>query len=166
MFTFDLTPITPQNAAGLWEMLYQAIYVPPGSPPPPRKIVRQSALARYVGHWGRPGDLGLYAQAAPGQAIGAAWLRLWRPGERGYGWLDDTTPELSLAVLPPYRDQGVGTHLLAALLSQACGRYPNISLSVSRGNPAVHLYQRVGFVLAHEDDHSWTMRLTLPSANT
>ncbi len=152
-------PITAQNAGFLWEMLYQAIFVPPGSAAPPREIIRQAELARYAQGWGRAGDLGLYACLEDGEPVGAAWLRLWQPGNRGYGWVDDETPELSLALLPEMRGQGLGSRLLAQLLDAARKHFARVSLSVSADNPAVRLYQRAGFRRVAGDEHTWIMLL-------
>ena len=46
-------------------------------------------------------------EAGVGGPIGAAWLRLLKGDERGYGHVDDETPELGMAVLPAYRGRGV-----------------------------------------------------------
>jgi len=108
--------------------------------------VRLPELARYVENWGRPGDLGFYAYDSSGEEpVGAAWLRLWSAGERGYGWVDDAYPELSLAVLPGWRSKGIGSRLLAHLFQSARRGYPGISLSITAGNPAQRLYERAGF---------------------
>ena len=148
----SLIAITAENSSFLWEMLYQAVYVPPGTDPPSREIVRLPELARYVEYWGRPGNLGFYAWDLTGEEpLGAAWLRLWSPGERGYGWVDDAYPELSLAVLPVWRGKGIGSRLLAHLFQSARGGYPGISLSVTPGNPAQRLYEQAGFKAVKTD---------------
>jgi len=152
--TFE--PVTTANAAGLWEMLYLVIYIPPGVQPPGREIVREPDLAHYVQGWGRAGDLGFYAMQAA-QPVGAAWLRLWRPGDRGYGWVDDQTPELTLAVVPGLRGQGIGSRLLEHLLAAARSQYEAVSLSVTAANPALRLYQRAGFRRVGGDEITWTM---------
>jgi len=158
--TPSVIPITTENNAFLWEMLYHAVFVLPGIEPPSREIVRLPELARYVENWGRPGDLGFYAwDAVSAEPLGAVWLRLWSPGERGYGWVEDVYPELSLAVLPGRRGEGIGSRLLARLLWSARGRYPGISLSVTPGNPARRLYERAGFVVVDTDLESIRMLL-------
>jgi ribosomal protein S18 acetylase RimI-like enzyme len=58
--------------------------------------------------------------------------------------VDAETPELSLAVWPGHRGKGIGTRLLKATLAEATP-YSGVSLSVSSINPAVHLYDRMGF---------------------
>lgn len=153
-----LRPLTPADETILWAMLYQAIHVPDGQAPPPRDVVFRPELARYVQGWGRPGDCGIVAiDPATGEAIGAVWLRRLIGDERGYGYVDDDTPELSMAVLPTYRGQGLGSRLLESLLATDCGQ-PPISLSVARSNPARRLYERWGWQPVGETGDSLTMK--------
>lgn len=129
----------------LWEMLYQALYLPEGQAPLPREVIYSPELARYVQGWGRDNDCGFVViDSLTEQAVGAVWLRLLTGEDKGYGYVDDETPELGIAVFPEYRGQGIGTQLLAHLLESPCGR-SSISLSVSVDNPAVKLYERFGF---------------------
>jgi ribosomal protein S18 acetylase RimI-like enzyme len=143
---FHLRPAVPADEPFLWDMLYHALFVPPGAAPFPREAVHQPELARYVRGWGREHDHGVVAvEVARQQPLGAAWLRLWHEHDRGYGYVDAATPELSMALLPGYRGQGVGTRLLEELFRVADGRFGAVSLSVSADNPAVRLYRRFGF---------------------
>jgi ribosomal protein S18 acetylase RimI-like enzyme len=99
------------------------------------------------------------------QAVGAIWLRLLKGAEKGYGYVDDETPELGMAVLPMYRNQGIGTLLLSRLIESAANSYECISLSVSARNPATRLYQRLGFEMAGEDSGSLTMKRRLKTSD-
>ena len=137
-----------------------AVFVPPGSPPPDRSVVAQPELARYVDGWGRRGDEGIIAVASSGYPIGAAWLRLWSKQDHGYGFIDALTPELSVAVRPERRGIGIGTALLQRLLQRAAESYDSVSLSVSVQNPAVRLYERLGFRGVTLDGVSITMMRT------
>ena len=74
-------------------------------------------LSRYVDAWGRPGDTALIA-IEEYQPVGAAWFRLFSAAQRGYGFLDEQTPELTIAVVPSRRGHGLGAELLAALLAE------------------------------------------------
>jgi len=140
----------------LWEMLYHAIHVPHRQSPFPRENLRQSELGRYVAGWGRSTDAG-WVVLDEERAVGAAWLRLLNGDQRGYGYVDEGTPELSIALQALYRGQGLGSQLLARLLADAQPRHAAVCLSVSPANPAVQLYQRFGFVAVESSDSSITM---------
>jgi ribosomal protein S18 acetylase RimI-like enzyme len=121
----------------------------------------EPSLRRYVERWGRPGDTALIA-IQDFQRVGAAWFRLFDKANAGYGFVDDETPELSIAVVPSRRGAGLGSELLDALLDRArADGYAEISLSVEKGSPAVGLYGRHGFELLREDDGGVTMRAAL-----
>ena len=110
----DLTirKIESSDIGILKEMLYHAIFVPEGTPRPDKSIVDRPELKRYIIDWQHPEDIGFVA-VADGQAIGAAWARRWSSDSPGYGFVDEHTPELSIAVLPDYRGQGLEQGCLA-----------------------------------------------------
>ncbi|HLF24855.1 MAG TPA: GNAT family N-acetyltransferase [Anaerolineae bacterium] len=153
-----IRPLAPADKPFVWEMLYQALHVPPGGTPFPRDIVNRPELRRYVEGWGRPDDTGFMAvEQNRRQPIGATWLRLMTAENRGFGYVDDATPELSIAMLPEYRGRGIGSALLVRLLDLAASRYSAVSLSVARGNPALRLYQRLGFEEIGKSDAALTL---------
>jgi ribosomal protein S18 acetylase RimI-like enzyme len=152
-----IRPAGRQDIPFLRDMLRHAYYwrasavAETGEPP----------LRRYVERWGRPGDSGLIA-IDEFQPVGAAWYRLFRRDDPGYGFIDEETPELSIAVVPSRRGRGIGHELLEALLDRARAEgYESISLSVEKDNPAVGLYERHGFERVREDDGAYTMRARL-----
>lgn len=149
-----IRPLTVDDESVLWEMLYLAIYVPDGEPMPPLDIVYESGLRCYVEGWPRPHDVGFMA-LDDGQPVGAAWLRLFSPTSHGYGFVDAQIPELTIALKPAYRGQGVGTILLRKLFAAAS--HPTLSLSVSPTNPAKRLYERLGFMIVGEYGGSLVM---------
>jgi ribosomal protein S18 acetylase RimI-like enzyme len=153
-----IRPLTAADEPFLWEMLYQALYVPEGAEPLPRDIVKRPEICRYVQNWGNSDDIGFIAIGEVEQRpMGAVWIRLLTGENRGYGYVNDRTPELSIAVLSEYQTRGVGTRLLIHLLKNSQTRYQAISLSVSSDNPAVRLYQRLGFETVESIDNSLTM---------
>jgi len=82
-----------------------------------------------------------------------AFFRLFTEDEHGHGYVDDETPELGIAVREDSRGEGIGTLLLAELAEQARSRgIIRLSLSVEPENPALRLYQRVGYVEISRDD--------------
>ena len=153
-----IRPLKVEDEPFLWEMLYQALYVPEGQRALPREIVQIPELARYFQGWGRRGDCGfLGCDPLANQPVGAVWLRLPVGEYKGYGYVDNNTAELSIAVFPEYRGRGTGTQLLTHLLASEWGRSP-LALSVSADNPAVRLYQRFGFETVSKSDGSLTMK--------
>jgi ribosomal protein S18 acetylase RimI-like enzyme len=113
--------------------------------PPLDEALANPELARYVEGFGRPGDFGVVAEEGA-EPLGAAWWRYFQADAPGYGFVDEATPEVSAAVLPGHRGRGIGTALLGALEREARDRgIDRLSLSVERDNPAVALYERLGF---------------------
>jgi ribosomal protein S18 acetylase RimI-like enzyme len=152
-----IRPAGPQDVPFMRDMLRHAYYwrvstvSETGEPP----------VRRYVERWGRPGDTALIA-IQDFQPVGAAWYRLFREDHPGYGFVDEETPELSIAIVPSRRGGGLGSELLDALLVRArADGYDAISLSVEKGSPAVGLYERHGFDHVREDDGALTMRADL-----
>ena len=93
-----------------------------------------------------------------GHPIGAAWLRPFPAASPGYGFVDETTPELTIAVVPSRRRHGVGQELLDALLEQArAAGYPGMSLSVEHDSAAVDFYERNGFEQVGDFHGAFTM---------
>lgn len=158
MATYAIRSLAQTDEPFLWEMLYHALYVPAGQEPFPKEIMQQPELAKYVAEWGRAADEGYMAiEAVTQAAVGAVWMRLFSEENQGYGYVAADIPELSIAVLPEHRQQGLGSQLLAHLIQQTRGRYRGLSLSVSAENPAVRLYKRLGFEPLEQTDSSLTM---------
>jgi ribosomal protein S18 acetylase RimI-like enzyme len=140
VMNYDLVNLTNKDESIVWEMLVYA-----AQQRSLQDVQKQDYLARYAANWGRRGDMGFVAKTEVG-SIGAAWIRLWLNDDRGFGYIDDSIPELAIAVLPEYRGGGIGTQLLMKVLASAQDIYPGISLSVRADNPVVKLYQRAGFI--------------------
>lgn len=147
-----------QDVRFLRDMLHHAYYWrerEPGEEPGP--------VALYVKGWGRPGDVALIA-VEDGFPIGAAWYRRFRRDRPGYGFVDDDTPELAIAVVPSRRGRGIGDALVTALCERAQEEgYRAVSLSVEAGNDALlSFYEKHGFERVREDGgDSVTMRREL-----
>ena len=113
--------------------------------------------------FGRPGDGGIVAVRYD-QLAGACWWRLLpsASGEPGYGYAGEDIPELTLAVAPLHRGFGLGSELLQRALDRArAAGVAALSLSVEPENPALRLYERLGFERVAEVGGSLTLRRRL-----
>jgi ribosomal protein S18 acetylase RimI-like enzyme len=148
---------TAQDVRFLRDMLHHAYYwrerMPDEGPGP---------VQLYVKAWGRRGDTAVIA-LLDGFPVGAAWFRLFAEASPGYGFVDEATPELAVAVVPNARGVGVGSALLESLLERARDDgYEALSLSVDRENQgAIALYEQFGFRRVEETPDSLTLRATL-----
>jgi ribosomal protein S18 acetylase RimI-like enzyme len=118
---------------------------------------RERPVYRYVQNWGRPGDAGVVALDGAHPA-GAAWYRLFDQRQPGFGFVDERTPELTLAVVPARRGRGIGREMLTALLDRArADGYEAISLSAAKEQTSY--YRGFGFEPVGETQYAVTMRL-------
>jgi GNAT superfamily N-acetyltransferase len=136
----------PDDLELLRALLFEAAFWrPEPARPSPGEALAVPELARYVEDFGRPGDLGLVAEE-DGEPLGAAWWRHFDARAPGYGFVDEATPEISVAVFPAHRGRGIGTALVEAIRGKARERgISRLSLSVERDRPALGLYERLGF---------------------
>lgn len=108
-------------------------------------LLRHPQIVRYHDGWGRPGDLGVIGEV-DGEFAGTAFCRLFTDDNHGYGYVDDETPELAVAVPERWRNRGIGTRLMEELARQArLAGIRSLSLSVDTDNPARRLYERIGY---------------------
>ncbi len=163
----EIRPAEATDLEVLRDMLFYAARWRPGQENESKaSVLSDDHVARYVDGWGRPGDMGFIAEEH-GQPVGAAWLRLFTRERPGYGFLDTTIPERSIAVVPARRGSGIGLALLTATLAAARqAGHPAVSLSVEVDNPARRLYERVGFKTVGRVGGSWTMRIELGAGSS
>ena len=109
------------------------------------------SLEQYHRNYGNyNGDIGVYA-IVDHKVVGGAWVRMLL---NGFGHVDNATPELMLAVLPEYRNQGLGTQLMEQLFTEAEKIYSQLSLSVQEESPSIKLYERLGFTKVEGSEHT------------
>jgi ribosomal protein S18 acetylase RimI-like enzyme len=79
------------------------------------------------------------------------------------GWLqsfvkDDALFLGQLFVDGALRRQGIGTKVVKGLIEEAAGAGRAVTLGVVKTNPALRLYERLGFRTTHEDERKFYMR--------
>lgn len=153
---FTTRRATCRDEPFLREMLAIAMHWRDPEPPRTDDGVLPPEVSRYADGFGRPGDHGIIA-ACGSSSAGAAWCRLFGATNGGYGYVADDVPELSVAVLSQHRRSGVGSELIGRLIADISGYFDAISLSVEPDNPALLLYERLGFAKVSEREGSWTM---------
>jgi len=104
-------------------------------------------------------------------AQAAGFRERWRVGEvrlitldgLDIGWLQTQTEDgalflAQLFVQSSCQRRGIGTLVMRRLIAEAAHAGDAVTLGVVRGNPALRLYQRLGFRVTHEDSRKFYMR--------
>jgi GNAT superfamily N-acetyltransferase len=154
----NIRPVMPEDLPFLRKMMYEAARWNPDWPREPiEEVLADPIMLRYHQGWGRRGDGGVVAEI-DGEPVGAAWYRLFEEDKPGYGFVDEKTPELSIAVVPLHRRKGIGEAVLRSCMVQAREEgFQALSLSVAVHNRSRMMYQKAGFEKVDESGGSWTM---------
>lgn len=152
-----------QSELGILEdMLYEAIYQPDRKNLIPRSVLNIPEVNAYIRDFGKEKSDYCLVADFEGKIIGAVWVRIISGDIKGYGYVDDNTPEFAISLFEEYRNQGVGSLLMAAMINYLCeSGYKQTSLNVKKGNYAVNLYRKMEFEVIREDDEDYLMVLKL-----
>ena len=97
-----------------------------------------------------------------GKIIGAVWVRILSGEIKGFGNIDDKTPEFAISLFEEYRGKGIGTNLMQKMIEYLkSNEYKQTSLSVQKENYAVNMYRKLGFEIVEENDEDYIMLLNL-----
>ena len=141
----------------LRNMLYEAVYWRGIERPELEKGLARPEISKLLADWGRVGDVAVIAQehCTP---LGAAWYRFWDDENHSYGYVANDVPELAIGVLEQARGRGIGRLLIERLLNEARrSGITRVSLSVERDNPALLLYEVIGFQVVGFVGNAYTM---------
>lgn len=151
---YNIREIQETEYAVLEEFLYQAIYIPEGTLPPERSILKEPALELYIQNFGKDKDDYGFVAEIEDKIVGAVWVRIMDD----YGHVDDETPSFAISIFPEYRGQGIGTALMQRMLSHLRDKgYPRASLAVQKANAAFRLYSNLGFKIVDENEEEYIM---------
>jgi ribosomal protein S18 acetylase RimI-like enzyme len=157
---YKIREIDASEIPFLSEMIRVAIFFPDLSKKDEILEEFDPMLSAYFDGFGRAGDHALVLETENG-LDGAVWVRLYEEANRSYGFVDERTPELGIALREEWRDRGIGEQLINAMIDKLAREgFKQVSLSVDKRNRAMALYERMGFHIFSETDNSCTMLKT------
>lgn len=136
--------LTSNDQEKLWHWLHLALWDPPPAPLRPLEVLATPGVRIYAEEWGRSTDVGLVAMV-DGADVGACWVRLLAEGV-GLGYVDQSTPQLGIALEVAFQRRGLGRPLMLETLAAArMAGFSRVSLTVHRENRAQYMYEKCGF---------------------
>ncbi len=154
---YIIRPIRPAELVLLEEFLYEAIFQRDTQNLLPKSVIHQPEISVFIEEFGRPDDHCLVAQVGD-RVVGAVWTRILSGKIKGFGNIDEHTPEFAISLYKEYRGTGIGTALMRAMLELLREKgYQQTSLAVQKDNYAVRMYEKVGFVTVKELDEEYLM---------
>lgn len=151
---YTIRPLQSEETHLLKDFLYLSIFVPEGSPLPPRDILDKPELLVYTRDFGAGEADNALAAAVNEKPVGIVWARIMND----YGHVDDSTPSLAIALMEEYRGRGIGAMLLQKMLERLKAQgYSRASLSVQKANRAAGLYRSLGFAPVRENAEEFIM---------
>jgi ribosomal protein S18 acetylase RimI-like enzyme len=155
--------ILPEGYSFMEEIMYEAIYHPnPKNPPYPKDVIYLPQVRVYWDNWGTGKDDHCLVVIVDDKIAGAVWIRTFDGELKGCGYIDEHTPEIAIALFEAYRGKGIGTQMMEQMISLIKSKsYAQVSLSITKGNPAIRLYERLGFQTVDENDEDYIMLLRL-----
>jgi len=89
-----------------------------------------------------------------GRPIGRLWIDEWR----------DQIRLVDIALMPEWRGSGIGSMLLDEVLERGANAGKPVTVHVEGYNPALRLYERLGFVKVDTNGVYYLMKWTPPAA--
>lgn len=146
----------------LENMLYEAVYQSDENNLIPREVVNIPAVRVYIDKFGEQEDDYCLVADLNGKIVGAVWIRILAGKIKGFGYIDNKTPEFAISLFKEYRGKGIGLKLMQEMIGYMIIKgYEQASLSVRKENYAVNLYKKVGFKIVEENNEDYIMLLNL-----
>lgn len=157
MLNYIIREIKPTEIHLLKDFLYEAIFQRDEENLLPKDVINQPELNVFIDNFGKPDDLCLVADI-DGKVVGAVWTRILSGEIKGFGNIDDKTPEFAISLYKEFRNKGIGTALMKNMMHLLKERgYRKTSLAVQKDNYAVRMYKAVGFEIVAELEEEYLM---------
>jgi ribosomal protein S18 acetylase RimI-like enzyme len=143
-------------------IMYEAIYHTDPVNPYPKDVIYLPQVRVYWDNWGTGADDHCLVTIVEDKIAGAVWIRTFQDELKGCGYIDEHTPEIAIALFEAHRGKGFGTKMMAQMIVLMKSKgYTQVSLSITKGNPAIRLYERFGFQTVDENEEDYIMLLGL-----
>lgn len=154
--------IRPSEIPFMENIMYEAIYHPDPMKPYPKDVIYLPQVRVYWDNWGTGTDDHCLVAIVNDKIVGAVWIRTFHNELKGCGYIDEQTPEIAIALFEAYRGKGIGTQMMEQMIVLMKSKgYAQVSLSITKGNPAVRLYERLGFLTIDENEEDYIMLMRL-----
>lgn len=134
--------------------MYEAIFQPDEANLLPKSIIKNPDLQVYIEDFGKKKDDFCLCAEVDNKVVGMVWVR----NIKGYGSVDDITPEFAISLYKDFRGHGIGTELMKKMLEYLKqSGYSKTSLAVQKANYAYKMYQKLGFKIVDENEEEYIM---------
>lgn len=155
---YKIREMKKQEYGMLETFIYEAIFQKDKDNPIPKSIIYEPEIFIYIDNFGTQKDDYCLCAEIDNELIGAVWVR----NIKGFGNVDETTPEFAISVLKQYQGKGVGNALMKEMLKLLKGKgYKEASLAVQKDNYAYNMYLNVGFQVIDENEEEYIMKILL-----
>lgn len=136
------------------DFLYEAIFQRDETNLAPKTIIERPELQVYIEDFGKGKDDYCLCAEVDEKTVGAVWVR----NIKGYGSIDDITPEFAISLYKNFRGYGMGTTMMKEMLGYLKNAgYYKTSLSVQKDNYALKMYLSIGFQIIDENTEEYIM---------
>ena len=158
----DIRNMLPEEYPLMEDIMYEAVYQPDPANPYPKEVIYLPQVSIYWDNWGTEKDDFCLVAVEENKIAGAVWIRTFQGEAKGFGFIGEQTPELAIVLFEEYRNKGIGTQLMKRMIELLKTKgFQQVSLSISKGNPAIRLYKRLGFNVIDENEEDYIMALRL-----
>lgn len=161
MIDYKIRKIKESEYHLLDKFLYEAIFQREGETPITFDVIKEPELQVYIEDFGKESDSCLVAEV-DGDIVGCVWTRILAGETKGFGNVDNGTPEFAISVLKEYRGSGIGSSLMKEMIIVLKEKgYKQTSLAVQKDNYAYKMYSSLGFETIKETEEEFIMIRTL-----
>lgn len=151
---YRIREMKPSEYKLLDNFLYEAIFQPDETNLVPKEIIKKPELQVYIKDFGKEKDDYCLCAESGGKVVGAVWVR----NIKGYGSIDNITPEFAISLYKDFRGLGIGTAMMKEMLTLLKNNgYKKASLAVQKENYALKMYLSVGFQIIDENAEEYIM---------